>query len=1519
MNKPITREYEESLSTIRKGILSLKASGCDGFEGLLRIVLTKLTDIPFRLAASGLQGGMDGDAVMPEDAICFEAKRYSNEIHRNEVLVKIADLARKKDLPDRLWVLGATTEVSSQLAAAVKEDGDRNAISTIILDWVVAPLPLLAIAIVAANDSAIDFIYKNHQRDEGQNKLTRSKLKAAFLSIAFHPEFESNLNRLKSNLNNSKLALKRAIDLNTEWRKQTFSSKRYSRERLGQGLAIIDDLSFPLMRTELQESIKREIQVCKDVILLGDEGHGKSWLAAQLCLAAEGISLFVSAELLDSISPDNIDDFLIRTLIKQTGEVIDDNILLRWKHRIEAWKITPPLASLLVVIDGLNQRQNLRWDQLLNSIQSRLEEIGGRMIVTSRSHFWQRTVSHGLAFSPTIIKITEWSPSERDELLTYYGISNSWLDRQTLTTLQNPRLLSVAVDIIPHKEANAWKGLTTDRLLMEHLRASQLEKFENETFVNLTHRLSEHATEVLERVQFSPNKLPQNFRADSNAVIETRFFRPLPGPTGQYELRSEGLTLALGFTLVDQLWQTFLNHKDLVKRIRELVEPIKAMDRTADVVFASLLICALDETRFDRSIYSVLLDAFTNIQNIDDSRFEEFIEIIRYQPEEFFVVLKELCLEKNQRINHDWFVNAAFEIAKSEKGWHAAAIAIHQWLHCYNKDPIEQASYYYNKSDYEYEKQIEEKKSEIEKTLSSLSNFEKKLLDTMTEISGEPMELFTIALRLLAGRSLVDFADSFVAMGLAFSLDSNINFARKEFQQLTTFNQVNRPETRNAFLKAIIPLQTEDTSLGGKWTVVRMLYATGEESDAGKAMILAEKLRKDVHQFEFPPSKEWEKVNVANPDILCPSDIDEAIQLFKNLDPNKMLQTMNLGQEDHSFNEYLPIICRFSPNIAIEKVRDILSGLITRTGLPLRQVTLNSEEHLPLVQPDLAMKMLHRTETENIFHTLPLHEQLICQRFIFYYAAAQISASKQLEYMTERACGQDFLLSAIPSIKYQTAEEIIPVISEALRINNEDAIYGSLIAALYGHARMENSLEEIILQCSHSKHSKTLSTVFQLAIKNNIKSVRQTLFNSKWKATDTSEKTYEKWFGSMLLLESCVLDGISFDDIQDRIGQDCLFLSFSKLGLLYTTSQMEFLVQKLRNGVMEICKLQTPAVNFRLSKSEQIEFPLVSFEEKTPRNERFPKNNGLEEWINTRYDFTEKRNKLNSMAKGFLKEINKSDARVLIQEISIENLRSLAMKTPTLLDELIVFLDSVDNAKILWLKNLMFAVASLISRENPNKSISLFNSASMLQDSIIQDLGDDLTIEHQAIWGSAATVQMEAVWRKRLLSSKNDAVLAREILAAERFGASDFINSLIIELISSDNSLSKAYGITIAGYSTQSAVFHQTINIHLTSNGICAQAAKHALSEHERNQYARIWISNMWSAPTAEEFWRCLTIAKTAIDARVAETPTFDNKWPQYAPVFYKVRKTAIRNRNKEREKRLIGQEVPESIFITSF
>ena len=119
------------------------------------------------------------------------------------------------------------------------------------------------------------------------------------------------------------------------------------------------------------------------------------------------------------------------------------------------------VESLLVRVDVLKQRQNIRWARLINGIQSRLAESRGRLVGTVRPHFWQKAIARGLALEPKTFEVPEWSPAERDELLKHYGIAVDWLDQQTLLTLKNPRLLAVTALEVDKIRQTTHSGIGT--------------------------------------------------------------------------------------------------------------------------------------------------------------------------------------------------------------------------------------------------------------------------------------------------------------------------------------------------------------------------------------------------------------------------------------------------------------------------------------------------------------------------------------------------------------------------------------------------------------------------------------------------------------------------------------------------------------------------------------------------------------------------------------------------------------------------------------------------------------------------------------------------------------------------------------------------------------------------------------------------------------------------------------------------------------------------------------------------
>jgi hypothetical protein len=290
---------------------------------------------------------------------------------------------------------------------------------------------------------------------------------------------------------------------------------------------------------------------------------------------------------------------------------------------------------------------------------------------------------------------------------------------------------------------------------------------------------------------------------------------------------------------------------------------------------------------------------------------------------------------------------------------------------------------------------------------------------------------------------------------------------------------------------------------------------------------------------------------------------------------------------------------------------------------------------------------------------------------------------------------------------------------------------------------------------------------------------------------------------------------------------------------------------------------------------------------------------------------------LHQVAKAFFNSLKGSDARLLLHRITIEDLQHLVGTVPSVLPDLVAIIEQADKSQLVWLKNLAFAVAKLLSPDEPDKAATILRRALDAQGFVTQVLGDDLTLEHAAIWGAEHSEPIVNLWRERLFGAANDAVLAREVLAAERFGAAGFIRDLVVALAASSDSLDHAYAAAIAGYSSQSNEMAEVIQRHVNNLGVSGDAARTAQLSHQAAQWAEKWVADMWSAQTPEEFWRCLIIAKTCIDARVSSEPKADTLWAHYLPVFHRVRKAALKERIKERGKKLLGLEVPDQIFIT--
>jgi hypothetical protein len=382
-----------NLTSVKSALTDLPATGQDGFEGLLALALARISGNPMRLASSGFQFGVDGQGEDPANPVCFEAKRYSSKLKPEVVITKIAQLGRRKPEAEMLWVLGATVAVPNQLAQDLATDGEKQGIATLVLDWNDQELPALGIVLANAGDDIAGWIASRIT-----SAVTEADIKSELIQLRNDEAAKLRWNSLLADFGAREISGRQAIEANKKWLRATFSSVAKARYRLGQPTAPHNPDTPTLRREAYLQAIKGGHRKETTCLVLGTEGVGKSWIAAEAAVQFPGLTITLSAEALAGVTPAGFEDLLVGAFAQQTEN--SPGSAVRWRQRFLAWETVPPNESFMVVVDGINQRPDLPWDKLLNSLESLIEARGGRLLITSRPQYYQRYVQRGFNRQP---------------------------------------------------------------------------------------------------------------------------------------------------------------------------------------------------------------------------------------------------------------------------------------------------------------------------------------------------------------------------------------------------------------------------------------------------------------------------------------------------------------------------------------------------------------------------------------------------------------------------------------------------------------------------------------------------------------------------------------------------------------------------------------------------------------------------------------------------------------------------------------------------------------------------------------------------------------------------------------------------------------------------------------------------------------------------------------------------------------------------------------------------------------
>lgn len=1516
----------DQLEKLKGALLTLKATGAMGFEGLIGTALREISGVPFRLAGGGLQFGIDGDSTYDTDGICFEGKRYDGNVPRNEVLSKLAELSLRNSATD-LWVLGASSQIRSQLADAARAIGQKDGVFVLILDWSDSDLPPLAVALAMGGTRVEDFL-----KGALEQEARCSEALLALAAVRNSNDFKAHAAKIRSLCTAPTVGLLLAERNNAAWLVDAFSDRRKAKIKLGQPLSPGITDTYVRQRELLVADLRPFFSEAPDervVLVLGGEGQGKSWAVAQSWLSLERrpLMIVISADAFAETAHQNdIVELLVGALIRQTGDENSDPSRRRWRRRFGHWRNHTETENprLIVVIDGINQRPSTQWARIIEAMNHELCTLGGRLLVTSRTPYFRDRVKGGLSLPFDEIHVPEWSPSERDEILAQIGIKAADLYPRVAESLRNPRLLGIAMELADKADVASFAELSVSRLLFEHIRTSERDLSLSQTAHDFAHRLQEHGHEMLSRVAASQQDDLAIFEADVRAVADGRFFHSVDGDPALYELRDDGLTLALGFSMTDRLRTALRNERSLDAELEAILEPIAALDDTADVMLAALTVSAVGEN-YEEIIAASLVKGFAALQNPDQAKFDVFLGLAARRPAAFMEAARDLCLGGEHQPNSDWVEVALMGARDQERTWLEMSAMVQSWLSVYSTSPDLSALV---RSQQELPEAVEakrqEKRQEIKDKLYSLSKGEQSVLDGLQLTEGSLSSLTRLALMLLSGKKLESFAESLLNWSFSTALNSDPWAPYDNFYNLVRLNRVDWAKTRAALLRTAAELRKPNVSPTGKWALAYVLRATGSSNDSSDAKILVEELTKDSPSYG--PRRLLEKyceTDPCDPASEQPENLILTAERYAALDASKLMVGMDPSAEGNFFRDARPAMARFLPTAATTKHREFAAQVLMREGFSLRQGLFELRVHNALLTPTDAQTLLEKRRTLTAtgdFAGLDKRDAWIVSQYLLLLAFPFLSARQQIDALMEGSTDEHVLLDLMDVTSPLDETYFEALLEAACRDERERDQYVLLEMARHVSASLSARARARIAKLVRSDSQQVRAGALGVIAYSEDEKLLDQLAAGRWKAhREVQGNEYENWYGSAALLEAAARGLLSENDALDRICPSF----YGRAATMLSTDGVREIARRVDRSIRKAVELQSdlvaPDIELAVENDAAQEPNLFNVSER-PSYSETPAD-VLKRLTQSSEEYDRRQEQAHESFLEFESTLTRAKAHIILDDLSLREFEAIVTSDETFAGQWCELFMNVADSKLAALHNLILLLAQAMARIDVAKAQSLFRRVQNAEPIVRITFGRaGVTLDMMASWAGPHDPILAEVRFARLDQASTDLDLSLEVLAASLSQQGELLEMYVDDRLGREEPAHVARAIMVAGFSDQSPFNDNVIATYSDTAGMIGSAQDAAKYAYERNIWARHWFGRMCEAGDGEAFWRFAVLFSKIVDGRFSLwRGSFEKSsaaLEAFGPSIEDLPGRRIKRWADHRKKTLFGSKAPSPIYL---
>ncbi|MGA7437280.1 MAG: hypothetical protein WBW32_04025 [Luteibacter sp.] len=1440
-----------AFNALKAALHMLKPAGLRGFEGLTQAALSSVTGLPFLLAGSGEQGGLDGEA----NHISFECKLYTTILSPNDVKAKVASLTPRNDVD--LWVLVTTVHMKAQLARALRDQGAVAGLEVQVIDWSeVLGAPRLAVLIAQMDPDTLDRFFRDCGVPDRVAEQVRQELGAFRVSALFQPATET----LAQQLDVPNLGFEAARASNDRWLRDILADTERARHGLGQPIAPLatavpmnrvfrNSLTVPLI-DHMTSTDPRPV-----LMILGEEGVGKSWAAldAWLRIDRPPLLLFVPAgQLAAGGAPGDIIGVLERFLPGQLDHhgLPDDPV--RWHRTITRWLQRRRNLSLVLVVDGINQHANADWGALIGRLAHGLKASGGQIIVSSRTGFFDLQVAGRLAASVNRIVVPEWTTDERDTVLAAAGRAASHLSDKVGTSLRNPRLLSVCLTLLDDHTLHELNEVSIPHLIFRHLESIERDSPTPVDVRSMRDRLKRHAQNLSDAMSAEQKDALATID-DLDAAKEGRFLRVIEDDTVRFELVNEGLTLAMGLLLFDRIHSRVRAGHEVTEEVARIIEPIVAADLTADIVLSAALIADGRRSDGGEEVMTALLIAFVRLQNVSSERLAGFRALCRKRPQAFLRAAERTWLEPRRPFEAAWLESAVMQLRNEKDGWAVATLEIQRWLRHFSRDhrPLPRMD-----GDAEYEERAAAARQEIVFRLESLTAAERLVVERLTDSPANISALSGLAFKLLAGQPLAPFVPALSDWCFGHQINPLPHASVYELDWLGQYNTVDWTATRDAVRTHLEALPDEALSTPGLKAKIRLLRFCGDADDGERALTLHRRLQ--------PPRPHLRARVVPNP--FDPEAVFDRPPHTGDgqaaIDVARLHASRHITSEDHLWRRALPEAVRTHPQWAVAKARALIAHVPTRTGEALQYglFALDSVGLLLTHEDARGLVAFRRGGYFVASSGMGESERHLMSWYLLLLAFPHLSGDEQLDAMTDVAFDESIATQLLPAFKMPSSRHASAVIE---RVRGASARERRLVAGFLSECRMVLPPNTGALIDAFDQGDDAVYALLLVAREANPMRLAQ-FADSGWSAT-TADNDAVGFFGSMVLIEAMRQGITSAVDVAPRLCVEAWgeMARATEDGARAVAGLLGHFIDRLAGvGIVR------PVIDIELQDRPD-RWPRRLPDVTRPARSDVDVDGLYDEFGATAEEHQVRVEQDHQELLRIDAALARQGAQAVLRALFPEDMVAIERAAPNIVRQWIPRLMDIPPSKQSLACNTAMLVAAALANTEHGVALDLIRRFEGVEPFIRVVLGRaryPLLVD--VIWGGKDERTWASLRMNRVTNAESDEALFVEALAAQRAGNMRALLLLIDECLASSLPSVQSRGLVLIGFLDECDDARVRLDAWRDQHGMAGAAWKVAKHSWKKNAWSRHWFAQMVTAISNEDAWRAQVLFLECVDAR---------------------------------------------------